>query len=220
MTGTRRLYALLPLLVWLLSACFPQPADIRAWTTLPGPDEVGVVVMGDSLSDWARSHVEPQWVGPLSYNALGGTQIDHWDLAMNHRCGETVIVIPGCIRTQDTVVVALGTNDVTNNLIEVFSGDVVHALESLRDVRCVVWLTLDETGGDMRGFPYDVRTRTLNQQLYALQASGQYPNLVLDDWAEASRGHDEYLVPDHVHHLDAGRDAYAEELRGAPVRCP
>jgi len=203
MTNTIRAAAL-ALVALLCAGCFPQPPELAPFT---GP-ESDVVVFGDSLTAWARAETLPRFTRSVSYNAVGGTQIDHWSAAMAN-------VPPG-----STVVVALGTNDVTNDLMAQIHLDVDAALETLRPASCVVWVTVNQFGALGRGWPYDVRTHDLDVYLRQLVIDGTYPNLVLSEWSIAANGHGEYLVDDGVHHTDAGNLAYATQLAAAPELCP
>lgn len=178
------------LLVAVSSAagCYPQPSALAPWAPEPAPESQRVVLFGDSLSAMAQSTV----MGHLhevdrdgeswSYNAVGGTQIDHWAAPM-------ALAGPA-----DIVIMELGTNDVSNNTHQVMGADLLAALDSLSDVQCVVVPTLNETGGNMRGTPYSSRTTWFNDELQRLIDSGEYPNLRLVDWNSISAGRVDWLV--------------------------
>lgn len=191
------------LLVALTTAgCWAQPA------TLAPPEAPDVVLFGDSLSAWSREATLPLYDAAgldVSYNAVGGTQLDHWAAAMAN-------VPAGAV-----VVVALGTNDITNNTHQVFGADMAAAAAELDDAVCQVWLTVNETGAALRDIPYSSRTAWFNDELARMTA--EHPNMVLWDWNGASAGHPGYLVADHVHHTDAGNLAYAATLADAAGAC-
>lgn len=205
----RRLVALLAVTV-VLAGCWPQGPGLSAEACGP-VGEPTTYLFGDSLGAWSKKAACERFAVPVSYNAFGGTQLDHWAEAMAN-------VPPG-----STVIVELGTNDVTNDLIADMTADLDGVLDLLEPAACVVVPTLNTTGGDLRGWPYDVRTRAFNDAVVA--ATLDHPDLRVVDWAAMSAGHPEWLVgtaedpPDWVHH-DAGTIPYAEMLAHAPEVCP
>ena len=198
--------------------CYPQPVEWRAWSPAPEAGDRRVVLFGDSLAAMAeqparalyQSHPGETW----SYNAVGATRIQHWLEPM------------AAVTAEDVVIFELGTNNVSLEAIN--TGELpanIHAgLEELRDARCVVALTLNTTGGDLRGSPYGTRTRWVNTELRRLVAEGTYPNLVLLEWDQISAGRVDWLVNpvpggDYVHYNTAGNVAFAEQIASAPELC-
>jgi hypothetical protein len=150
-----------------------------------------------------------------SYNAIGATRVQHW---LEPMAGVT---------SEDTVVFELGTNNVSLEAINTgeLSANLHAGFEELRDAQCVVALTLNTTGGDLRGSPYGTRTRWVNTELRRLVAEGVYPNLVLLEWDQISAGRVDWLVNpvpggDYVHYNTAGNVAFAEQIASAPGLCP
>ena len=78
-------------------------------------------------------------------------------------------------------------------------------------------------GGDMRPWPYNTRTRMVNDELLRIDADDvTYPNFHLVRWDIISDGHPEYLNlanGDPVHYSDIGNEAIADVLAHAPEAC-
>jgi hypothetical protein len=204
--------------------CFVQPAEWRGWSPEPAAENRRVVLFGDSLG----AMVETMVMGPgaaddregesWSYNAVGGTQLDHWLPAMAGVGGD------------DVVLVELGTNDVSNNTHMVYGEDMHAVAAELVDAECQVWFMINETGGALRGTPYSSRTFWFNDELQRMVASGDYPNMVLFDWGSnpggLSAGRVDWLTGDRVHHSGAvtsdgtvGNDVFAGAVLQAAEVC-
>lgn len=190
---------LLSLIVGLLLAagCLPQPAELEPYTA--GDDRPPVVLFGDSLSAFGRVPTLAAWEGRrVSFNAEAGTSIDDWFAAME--------VVPD----DAVVVVALGTNDVTQDTHMVSDVDIVGALGRLEG-HCVVWLTLFEEGGEARGTPFSSRTRWFNQTLRAAPVH-------VFEWDDMASM--DMLAADGLHHNEQGIVAYGQALIAAAEMCP
>lgn len=203
--------------------CYPQPAELKPF--VPGVTATTakrVVLFGDSLSAMAEQPVKQiaaiQADHSWSYNAVGGTRVQHWLAPM--ATADTSSPMP------DVVIFELGTNNVTLEAIN--TGDLpdhLHqGLAALADVPCVVVPTLNETGGDLRGFPYDTRTRWFNSELRRIVDAGEYPNVRLIDWNARSAGHVDWLanpVPggDYVHYNVEGTVQFAHMIVDAAEVC-
>lgn len=197
----------------LLTACWPQPAQLSPWT----PDTTrsrAVVVFGDSLSWDAAGEAKTLWTRDagvsLSYNSFGGTRVDHWLDAMR------------TVPRGSVVVVALGTNDLA--LGTQAHWNAMNALNILRDrgASCIVWLTLNTTSASHREPVIQRQVAAYDAFLRDVDGRNDiWPQLVLQDWSAAAAGHDDWLkLPsDPVHHTPAGNTAYAQTLVDAPGRC-
>lgn len=201
---------LLAIVLGTCSACWPQPPTLHPFTNPAGADHV--ILFGDSLAAMAQQPASAIFANDptvsLSYNAQGGTRFQHWTDAYAN------------VTSDDIVILELGTNNVSNEAINTgeLPANLHAALDAVAGARCVVMPTLNTTGGDLRGFPYDERTRWVNDELARLIAAGTYPNLHAYDWAAASTGHPEWLMgtaaapADWVHYNTAGTNRYAEML--------
>lgn len=202
----------------LCAGCYPQPPTLKAFTN-QGTGTTRVVLFGDSLAAMAEAPAETLFAlddsVSLSYNAVGGTRFQHWADAMAN------------VTPDETVIMELGTNNVSNEAINTgeLPAHLYAALDQLAGAACLVVPNLNTTGGDLRGFPYDQRTRWVNDELAALVAAGTYPNLHVYDWAAESAGRPEILMgtaaspADWVHYNTAGTQAYAEMLVRLPEVC-
>lgn len=178
---------LLVLVAGTCSACWPQPATIRPYTN-PAAGTDHVVGFLDSLGAMAEQPAMALFANDptvsISYNAQGGTRFQHWTDAYAN------------VTSDDIVILELGTNNVSNEAINTgeLPANMHAAIAALSVARCVVMPTLNTTGGDLRGFPYDERTRWVNDELARLIAAGTYPNLRSYDWAARSAGRVDWLV--------------------------
>lgn len=200
---------------FLLSACYPQPATLHPFAA--PTDKPQLALFGDSLGAMAQQPTEAILTqhGDLSvsYNAVGGTRLQHWfDAIANVPAGNSVML-------------ELGTNNVTLDLIADTQTYLHHALDLTANAPCVVIPTLNTDGGDRRGWPYDVRTRAFNDELVRLIDAGTYPNLRVFDWNATAYGHPEWLMGtaanpvDWVHYNAEGIGHYAEMLAAAAEVC-
>lgn len=197
----------------ITGGCLPQGPNLAPWSPPPTPDGSRVVVFGDSLGAFAAQPAKALFAqtstASVSYNAAGGTEVPDWADAMDNPD------INGAC-----VVVELGTNDLSKHLIAVAIDQLHAGLDLLERSGAgpVVFLTLNETGGDLRGWPFDVRTRTYNLELRALAADGR---VRLYDWAAESAGHTEWLnLPsDPIHPSAAGVPVYAAAIVAAAGMC-
>lgn len=230
----------------LSTGCWAQPPEIHPWfgATATAPDGATipatadgsetVVLFGDSIGAMAETTAKAQIkvIAPnqtWSYNAQGGTQIDQWSAPMATRCptlpdGTPILETP-CVPVNGTVVAELLTNDVTLNDHYQIDVDLIAALDSLADVRCVVVPLLNTEGGDRRGTPYSSRTHWVNDRLEQLVADGTYPNLHLIPWDDMTAGQPQLLMGnaatpvDWVHYNGVGNPVVADMIAHAPEAC-
>lgn len=207
------------------AGCYPQPATLHPFT--PGASSDQVVLFGDSLAAMAQQPAEALLAADpnaptVSYNATGGTRLQHWFEAMAN------------VPDGASVVVELGTNNVTLDLIADTTAYLHQALDLLADQPCVVIPTLNTDGGHRRGWPYDVRTDAFNAELARLLDAGTYPNLRVWDWNATAYGHPEWLQgtavspADWVHYNGVhspgpsdptGNDRYAQAIHDMTEVC-
>lgn len=215
----RRTLLMLPALAVVVFAaaagCIPQPRVLAPFTS-PDPTAAQVVVFGDSLGAMSRTAALDLWADQpgvtVSYNAVGGTEAVDWLPAMG-------LVGPG-----QCVIWELGTNDLSHLGAQQAEWNTLGALNDLADADRVVVLTLNTTGGDLRGAPFAAATRHFNGFLHQLDADGTYPNLVVMDWDARSDGHLDWLlgpVPggDVLHYNAAGTVEFAGALVDAGGMC-
>jgi hypothetical protein len=209
---TIRAIALL-LAATILGGCWTNTTPLAPYT----PDDTTkqeVAYFGDSLSWDAGTLLVDDFPAArpddrLSWNVFGGTQVTDW-MARMHQVDPDAIVVAG-----------LGTNDIGIQTLQQAQWNTLDGLNELRDVSCVVWLTLDENSAAARGPAILAKVRGYNAMLRTIATPAYYPNLRLQDWAATSAGHDDWLnLPtDPVHHTAAGNTAYASTLVDAPNRC-
>lgn len=194
-------------LVLLAPSC-PQGASLRPFSPSPSPSTVQrVVLFGDSLTAMAERPALELWAEDptvsVSYNGVGGTWVQDWAKAYPK------------VTSVDTVVVALGTNNLLNvawNTGETQAA-VRAALTELGEAQRVVWVNLNTTGAEAYGPYLDQRVPWFNAFLTSLVESGEFPNLTVADWAAKSDGQTGWLnLPDAVHYNAAGTVAYGEFL--------
>lgn len=191
------------------------PPAMKQWLPAEAEGDHHVVLFGASLSAMAETparslysqHDGQTW----SYNAVAGKTVQYW-LPLMGEVGSDDVVVFGEMMINNLHTEAVSTGQLSSSL---------HAgLDALRSTQCVVFVTLNETSGDLRPHPFEDRTRWVNTEVRKLVADGEYPNLVLVDWAEISRGHTEWLHTDNLHNNAVGNQAYAEMLASAPEMCP
>lgn len=220
MTPIRRALAVGLLAVLASAGCVPQGPNLAPWLyTDPdpatAPDQQRVVVIGDSLTAEAETDAKEAWKptgAAVSYQAFGATRWDHWyERLQNVPAGTTVLVL-------------LGTNDLTNLTVQQAEWNTLAGLNLLVDQQpaCVVLFLLNTTSASYRPAATQVETATYNAWLRQLLATGTYPFLGLYDWDAMSAGHPEYLLlpQDPVHHTRAGHDAYISAQVSGPTACP
>lgn len=192
--------------------CWVQPAAWVPWSPEPTAESRRVVLFGDSLGAMAKStvmgpeHAADRQGESWSYNASGGTQVVHWLDAM------------ASVTAQDDVVFELLTNDLS--ALAINTGQLGAAIETgfqaVSAADCVVVLTINTTSGDLRGFPFDQRTRWVNDRLRERAALGQ---IQLYDWDAVSMGRTDWLSSDNLHYNTVGTKAYAQALLDAAEMC-
>ena len=167
------------------AACIPQPRILAPFTN-PDPTAAQVVVFGDSLGAMARQPALDLWAGQhgvtVSYNAVGGTEAVNWLPAM------------GLVGSGQCVIWELGTNDLSRVGAQQAEWNALAALNDLADADTVVILTLNTTGGDLRGPVFAAATRSYNRFLRQVDANPAYPNVKLLDWEARSAGRLDWLV--------------------------
>lgn len=199
------------------TACEPGPP--------PGPPPIGppsytastydqsVYYFGDSLGAMSRD-VERAWydqqappVRTYDNNIIAGTTLQQW--------WATMAQLP----EDATVVVELGTNNITNEAINTgaLESSLRGTFEILRDrvATRTVWFTLNEYSAAIRGFPYDQRARWVNQFMRGLVDSGEYADIGLEvyDWnALAQPAEMSILVDDKVHHNALGIEWFGRAM--------
>lgn len=218
----RRLFgrplALAAVFVAVLAAaagCIPQPAVLGPFSN-PDPTAAAVVVFGDSLGAMARQPALALWADQpdvtVSYNAVGGTEAADWLPAM------------GLVTEGQCVVYELGTNDLSHLGAHQAEWNTLAALNELADADRVIALTLNTTGGDLRGAPFAADTRHFNTFLRRTLSDGTYPNLELLDWEARSAGKLGWLagpIPggDVLHYNAEGTQQFAQALVDAGGMC-
>lgn len=217
----KRLSLLFILVTLGLAACYPQVPGLEPTTASRSEENPYVILFGDSLSGEADLRFTPRSRDQIaaagynvSYNAYGGTGVEDWFQRM-----DTLAVSDQA--ADATVIMALGTNDTSHpplgqETMAQVEANVINALNKLSGVRCVVWLTLNATSGYQRGEMWD--TARFNSFLRNTVASGQYHNLVLQNWEGTSYNHPEWLR-DNIHHTATGNQQYVNTLIDAPNRC-
>jgi hypothetical protein len=219
-TPIRRALAVGLLAVLAGAGCVPQGPNLAPWLyTDPdpttAPDQPRVVVIGDSLTAEPEPQAKEAWKGTgaaVSYQAFGGTRWDHWyERFQNVPAGTTVLV-------------ALGTNDLSNLTVQQAEWNLLAGLNLLADRQpaCVVLYLLNTTSASYRDATTRAETATYNAWLHELVDSGTYPFLGLYDWDAASAGHPEYLTlpKDPIHHTPLGHAAYIGAQVSGPSACP
>lgn len=185
---------------------------LKQWVPVEAQGDVHVVLFGASLSAMAEQParaIYSQRDGETwSYNAVAGKTVQYWLPLM----GSDDVVVFG-----EMMINNLGTEAVSTGQLP---ASLRAGLDALEGAGCVVFVTLNETSGDLRPHPFEDRTRWVNTEVRRLVNEGEYPNLVLIDWAEISRGHTEWLHTDDLHNNTTGNQAYAEMLASAPGVCP
>jgi hypothetical protein len=196
-------------LVLLAPSC-PQGASLRPFSPSPSPStEVRVVLFGDSLTAMSESTATGLWAAEpttsVSYNGVGGTFVQDWAKAYPK------------VTSADTVIVALGTNNLLNVAWNTgqTQAHVRAALAELSEAKRVIWVNLNTTEAAVYGPYLDQRVPWFNAFLAGLAESGEYPNLVVADWATHSAGHEEWLSDDDLHYNTEGTVAYGEFLHWA-----
>lgn len=210
----RYLFALAGAVLLIAPSC-PQGEDLRPWVPVPSETTTQrVVVIGDSLTKDAEPYALALWANEpnvaVSYNGVGATWVQDWLKAM------------GKVTPEDTVVVALGTNNLLN--VAWNTGEtqdyVIQALTELSDARRVIWVNVNEYGAAVHGPYIDQRAPWFNDFLDEQVASGAWPNLTVADWSSVSFGHDDWFnsSTDTIHYNpELGRPAYAQFLHNAAV---
>ena len=227
MNPLRRALAVGLLAIVAGAGCVPQGPNLAPWLypdpdPATAPDQQRVVVIGDSLTAWAEADAKEAWKptgAAVSYQAFGGTRWDHWyDRFAQVPAGTTVLVL-------------LGTNDLSNLTVGQAEWNVLAGLNALADRHpaCVVTFLLNTTSASYRSGNIPTETAQYNAWLRDLVDSDRYPFLGLYDWDTASAGHTEYLLlpNDPIHHSDDddpatmdGNQAYIEAQLAAPSACP
>lgn len=204
------------LLIGAAVGCFPMGPSLGDDCPPVVAGQQRLVVRGDSLAAMAESIAKPLLKeshggkGPVCYVAQGMTQLDHHLEAFAQ------------VDPTDCAIVELGTNDGLKDLWEVILADMHAVADELADADTQVWFTLNETGADMIGFPYDVRAHRFNDELLRMNEDRErWPNLVVWRWDLESLGHPEWLnLPDKLHYNSLGTTRYAQSLVSAAAACP
>lgn len=204
----RRILLAMVALILASGAACDLPPDLNC------PPGAGprLVVRADSLGGMAESTVKPWLVedhaqGPVCYKAEGGTQIN------NHQASLPLVTADDC------AVIALGTNDISNEVHQQTQLDMQAAANELVDARAQIWFTINPESGRLRGTPFSSRTRWFNEELLRMADDPRWPNLIVWRWDLQAVGHPEWLMPDEIHLNTEGTERYAESMRAAADVC-
>lgn len=220
MTPIRRALAVAALALVASVGCVPQGPNLAPWLYVDpdpatAPTQPRRIIVGDSLTAEAEALAKDAWKptgAAVSYQAFGATRWDHWYERFQN------------VPTGATVLVALGTNDLSNLTVQQAEWNTLAGLNVLADraPACVVVFSLNSTSASYRSPATQAETATYNGWLRELVAAGTYPFLGLYDWEAESAGHPEYLdLPtDPIHHTDLGHAAYIAAQVNGPSACP
>lgn len=207
----RRLAALVALAAAVIASAACEPiADSPSGDT----GEVLAVQFGDSLSRMSENPLvalyvnDPVW--RVSLNHQGGTEFD-----TNTWVNRYPSVPAGA-----TVVLALGTNDLSNDSLSDAKADARAAIAAVSDagaVRVVVPTVNETSAYEFGGQARLDKTQAWNAWLWQAENSLHVDYRALDvvDWAAVSAGRTDWLAADRLHHNVAGEQAYAEFLYGS-----
>lgn len=204
-----------------LSAC---AQDGHLGTPTPAITETThevVYYFGDSLGAMSRGPCAPDNPNPCTSlrdiwpthpeysvsteNIQGGTFLQDWHLAMNNLPAATTVVLE--LGTNNLLNEAWNTGETRQNMI-----DTLNIMRS-RGVTRVVWPTINEYVGHLRGGNYEFRPMWMNQWMRDLVASGEYADIGLEiaDWnAIASPLGHTIISDDNLHHNVDGNNLFAE----------
>lgn len=198
------------------TSCDYQPATLKPWAPEDPSGQVQrVVLFGDSLGAMAEStvmgqaHAADRSGESWSYNAVGGTRVQHWLEAMARVGGSDVVIFE--LGTNNALLEAINTGELPTNLH--------NGLAALRQARCVVAFTINTTSANLRGFPFSTRARWVNDELHRLIESDEYPNVVLLNWDAESTDRTDWLSSDNLHYNTLGTLAFADAIARAPELC-
>jgi hypothetical protein len=183
----------------------PAPAYDEA--TYPAdPPALGsrVLVIGDSLTRDSREATLRQlrqdgW-NPM-IRCWGGKRMD-WGVAQVKRARKLG-------QLPQTVVVALGTNDLWRAPTRATRASMGRLLDEIGPYRTVIWVNLHFDGGIA---PSRKREQWFNEQL--LREARDRPNLIVLDWADTARSQG-VRTRDGVHYRTAGSRARARAIAEA-----
>jgi lysophospholipase L1-like esterase len=168
------------------------------------PDEGGVVMIGDSLTEGAMSALASAFAsGDIGVQRIDGVASRRIAVDQDGGAGSGVSALTAAVDdglAPDVWVIALGTNDVTKYAATEFAALIAQLLEALpTDGAGVVWVNtyLREATGQASAF---------NGALTAIV--GERPFAVVADWAGEAPT-DGLLIGDGIHFTDAGNAAFA-----------
>jgi lysophospholipase L1-like esterase len=169
-----------------------------------GPDRV--LVLGDSNLFESSEQVE----GALSNAGFAPTLSSYPALGLNDLDAYWLGKLPGLLAADpDVVVVALGTNDTSDQGdVDAFPAELDRMMEAIGD-RPVVWVT----HVDPRPFEVPGGAKAVNAAIRA--APARWPNLTVLDRTPVLTEHPELLREDALHFTPAGMQSFADAIRKA-----
>jgi len=180
----------------------PEPSYPKALNVTPPANGARVLVIGDSLTRDARPWTDRALRGdgwtPM-FRCWGGKRLD-WGISQVRRA-KALKQLP------NTVVIALGTNDMSYIDQNTTRRRVNQILDIVGPKRSVVWINMHFAGGLA---PSRAREAWFNGLLR--DQARQRDNLVVLDWAEYARANG-VRSRDGVHYPAAGSKVRAEALR-------
>lgn len=182
----------------------PEPSYPQTLNVQPPANGARVLVIGDSLTRDARPWTERALRGDgwtPTIRCWGGKRLD-WGISQVRRA-KALKQLP------NTVVIALGTNDMTYSDQDTTRRRVNQILDVIGPKRTVVWINMHFAGGLA---PSRARETWFNGLLR--EQARQRDNLVVLEWAEYARANG-VRSRDGVHYPSSGSQARAEALRAA-----
>ncbi len=174
------------------AAAAPDRSDAGSQSASPASGTVRYTVVGDSVILDAKPYLEQNIANVYVSGKIGRQMWEAPDLLAQLRSQGQL---------GGRVVIELGTNGSFN------SKNLAAVLDSLRDKERVYLVTVRVP----RSWERSVN-RALNQ------AAGDYENVSLIDWHEASAGHDDYFAEDGVHLTPKGSEAFADLIDRTVVK--
>ncbi len=182
----------------------PEPSYPRSLNVAPPANGARVLVIGDSLTRDARPWTDRALRGDgwtPTFRCWGGKRLD-WGISQVRRAKELK-------QLPNTVVIALGTNDMSYVDQNTTRRRVDQILDVIGPKRTVVWINMHFAGGLA---PSRARETWFNGLLQ--DQARRRDNLVVLDWADYARAAN-VRTRDGVHYPAAGSKVRAEALRAA-----